>query len=177
MSNDQELDRLKQEVAELRDFADQYACEKLQERYWYAEAIRDHDMIASCFGPDARYGASRGMDEILDTCRRNMETVRNMVIENFHIVPATPGIKVNGDTAHGEVRGIAFIRVRNADGKEKILGIGVAYLNDYVRTREGWKFSAMRGVDVGFDDFHDTTWIFAADPVGTLGGWLAGNER
>lgn len=58
---------------------------------------------------------------------------------------------------------------------EKVLVMGIGYSNEFVRTPAGWKISSMRGIDVGREAPHDTTWVFAADPVGSLHALLEGD--
>jgi hypothetical protein len=162
------------ELAELRRFADQWACQKVQEKYWYAEAKRDVDMICSVFTEDARYGKNNGISEI----RKQVEVYMSHmgpVIENYHVLPIAVDIQVEGDRAQGEIRGVAFNPIRQRDGSQKVLVVGVGYLNDFVRTPEGWRISAMRGINGGFDMSHDMTWHFVADMgVGRLAAILNG---
>jgi hypothetical protein len=174
MTDNDLLETMIRDIAALRNVADQFQCQKLQERYWYAEAIRDPEMIASCFADDGQYGKACGMEEIRSICRHNMAHM-DMVIENYHIVPIAPDIEVKGDTARGDVRGLAFITVRKVDGSQKVVGLGIGYRNEYVRTKDGWKFSSMYGIHSGPDDFHDTTWIFETDLAAPLNDYLEGS--
>jgi hypothetical protein len=153
------------ELSEFRRIADQWACQKLHEKYWYAEAVRDVDQVCSVFTPDARYGSAVGIEEIRKTVEGYMRGMDGSVLENYHIIPIVVDLEVTGATAKGEVRGVAFIRVSRPDGTESILGMGIAYLDEFVRTEEGWRISAMRGIESGFAAPHDTTWQFAAENV------------
>lgn len=158
------------EIAELRRFADQWACQKIHEKYWYAEAKRDVDMICSVFTEDGRYGKNTGMAEI----RKQVEIYMSHmgpVIENYHVLPISVDIQVEGDRAQGEIRGVAFNPIRKRDGSLKVLVVGVGYLNDYVRTPDGWRISGMRGIERGWEVPHDTTWMYEADQV--VGGFAA----
>lgn len=155
--------KITSELNELRQMADQWACQKLHEKYWYAEAVRDVDMVCSVFTDDARYGKAVGIDEIRSTVEGYMRGMDGSVLENFHIIPIVTNLEVKGDTARGEIRGVAFIRIKRTDGTESVLGMGIAYLDEFLRTKTGWKISAMRGIESGFDAAHDTTWQFAAE--------------
>jgi hypothetical protein len=150
------------ELAELRRFADQWACQKLHEKYWYGEAKRDVDLICSVFTADARYSTATGMAEIREKVAGYM-SMMGPVVENYHIIPIAVDIAVNGDRAEGEIRGVGFVRIRDANGGEKVLAVGIGYLDEFVRTPEGWRISAMRGIEGGFEVPHDTTWQFEAD--------------
>lgn len=150
------------ELKEIRLFADQWACQKIQEKYWYAEAKRDVDMICSVFTEDARYGQANGMSEIRKMADSHMSHM-GPIIENYHVLPINVDIKVNGDQAEGEIRAVAFNPIRNRDGSRKILVVGVGYYNEFVRTPDGWRIQSMRGIECGWDFPHDTTWKFVTD--------------
>ena len=151
------------ELAGLRNMADQWACQKLQERYWYAEATRNADDILSVFTEDARYGSVQGKAEIRKTIDKYMGELMTPVAENYHIVPIVVNIDVNGDHAAGDIRGVGFIRVTEAGSNDKMLVMGIGYRNEFTRTSDGWRISAMRGIESGFTIAHDTTWQFVAE--------------
>jgi hypothetical protein len=158
------------DFAELRRFADQWACQKIHEKYWYAEAKRDVDMICSVFTEDARYGKNSGQAEI----RKQVEIYMGHmgpIIENYHVLPISADIQIDGDRAKGEIRGVAFNPFRGKDGALKVLVVGVGYLNEFVRTPDGWRISSMGGIEGGLDVPHDTTWKYVADQA--EGGLMA----
>ncbi|CAN7645544.1 nuclear transport factor 2 family protein [Phenylobacterium sp. LjRoot219] len=150
------------EFAEIRRFADQWACQKVHERYWYGEAKRDVDLICSVFTDDARYSNANGIAEIRKKISGYMSEM-HPIIENFHVLPIAVDIQVDGDRASGEIRGVAFNPVRKRDGSRKVLVVGVGYIDEFVRTPAGWRISAMRGIEGGWDVAHDNTWQFEAD--------------
>jgi hypothetical protein len=150
------------EFAEMRLVADQWACQKLQEKYWYGEAKRDVDMICSVFSENARYGKANGMAQI----RKQVETYMSMmgpILDNYYIVPISVNIEVDGDKASGEIRGVAFNKIRKRDGSTKMLIVGAGYTDEFVRTPDGWRISAMGGIEDGPDVPHDTTWVVETD--------------
>lgn len=162
------------ELSDLRRFADQWACQKIHEKYWYAEAKRDVDMICSVFTEDARYGKNTGMSEIRAQVEVYMSHM-GPIMENYHVLPIAVDIQVDGDRAQGEIRGVAFNPFRKRDGSQRVLVVGVGYLNDFVRTEAGWRISAMRGIEKGWEVPHDTTWKFEADmAVGGLAAIIQG---
>lgn len=156
------------EWAEVRAAADSYLCQKLHERYWYGLASHDVDMICSVFTDDARYGQATGAAEIRAAAQGYVDILAN-ILENYHLVPVA-NITIEGDRGRGELRAAAFVRAAMPDGTEKVLGLGVGYLDDFVRTPDGWRISAMRGIECGFAGPHDTTWQFSADQIGNLLG-------
>jgi ketosteroid isomerase-like protein len=151
------------ELAQLRRMADQWACQKLHERYWYAEAARDVDMVCSVFTEDARYGHAVGVVAIRDTVQGYMGDMGN-IAENYHLIPIATDISVDGDTAEGEVRGVGFIRLRQPDGSEKVMGLGVGYVDRFARTSDGWRICSMHGIE-DTEAAHDTTWSFLLESL------------
>ena len=156
-----QIAELRRELAELRPIADQLACQKLQQRYWYGQAKRDPDIVCSVFTDDARFGQIHGLDRIRAQTEMYMAHM-GPVLESHHIIPVVADIHVDGDHARGEVRGVAFMRMRAADGSENVTVLGIGYLDEFVRTPDGWRISAMRGIESGFAAPHDTTWRFEA---------------
>jgi ketosteroid isomerase-like protein len=151
------------ELAQLRRMADQWACQKLHERYWYAEAARDVDMVCSVFTDDARYGRAIGIEAIRETVQGYMAAMSN-IAENYHLIPIAADISVDADTAEGEVRGVGFIRLRQPDGSEKVMGLGVGYVDRFLRTPDGWRICSMHGIE-DTEAAHDTTWSFVIDSL------------
>jgi hypothetical protein len=158
-------DDIQREIARLSLVADQWECQKLHEQYWYHEATHDPEAILELFTEDAQYGPHDGKAAIRKYVSNVATTLKN-VFENFHVIPVIPKITINGDTATGEVRGVAFIRLRKPDGSIKVVVLGVGYEDEFHRTPEGWRIAKMRGIECGFDDMHDTTWRFEAEPAG-----------
>jgi hypothetical protein len=159
------LDDIQRELGRFSLIADQWECQKLHEQYWYNEATHDSEAILALFTEDARYGPHDGKAAIRAYVSKVATTLQH-VVENFHVIPVIPRIVVSGDTATGEVRGVAFIRVRKPDGTIKVVVLGVGYEDEFRRTSNGWRITKMRGIECGWDDMHDTTWRFEADLAG-----------
>jgi hypothetical protein len=163
MSKTFSAEEIQKELARLSNIADQWECQKLHEKYWYNEATHDAEAILALFTEDARYGPHEGKAAIRAYVSKVATTLKH-VVENFHIIPVIPEIKVDGDIATGEVRGVGFIRVRKPDGEIKVIVLGIGYEDEFRRTPGGWRISKMRGIECGWSDMHDTTWMFEATP-------------
>lgn len=156
-------EEMQRQIARFSVIADQWECQKLHEKYWYYEAAHDPEAILALFTEDARYGPHDGKAAIRKYVS-NVATTLKHVVENYHIIPVIPDIKVDGDVATAEVRGVAFIRVRKPDGEIKVVALGIGYFDEFRRTSEGWRISKMYGIECGISDMHDTTWVFEATP-------------
>ena len=148
---------IKDEARVLR-MVDQWECQKLHEKYWYFEGKRDVEAICAQFTDDAYYGGARGKSEIRAKVQGYMSSMGD-VLENYHLLPIAVDIDDDGDRARGEIRGVAFIRMRRGE-QVNVIGLGVGYIDEFVRTADGWRIASMRAIDPATESPHDTTWRF-----------------
>jgi ketosteroid isomerase-like protein len=107
----------------------------------YAHAVDDRDFaaVAACFLPDATASYSGrelgpGVEDIIGHIRG---------VENFvstqHLF-GVPKIQLDGDTATSTAHAISYL-VAQSDGATTVLGRGLAYDDQLVRTTEGWRIA------------------------------------
>ena len=154
-----ELDRA--ELAALRTMADEWACFRLHQKYLTSLGQRDRAAILSVFTVDARYGRATGIDEI-GKAVDDFWPLFDKMEESRHIVAIPATISVDGDTATADIYTIGFVPGPGPEGGRRVMVTGMGYRDDFVRTSDGWRIAAMRGIEGGYDLIHDTAWRFDA---------------
>ena len=124
---------------------DEYGCRRLMERYGYALAQKDPDMLAQIFTEDGRYGSAVGRDAI----RTQAVGFFGMMDRHEQNAMAISGIniEVDGTKAKGFVHGVAHMVVAKKDGSKQFILIDALYHLEFVREPEGWLISSMTGSD------------------------------
>jgi len=150
------------ELAALRVMADEWACTRLHQKYLTSLGQRDRAAILSVFTDDASYGPAKGIEEIGQAVDE-FWPLFDKLDPSHHIVPIPAAITVDGDTATADIYTIGLVPGPGPDGGRRVMVTGMGYRDDFVRTAEGWRIAAMRGIEGGYDLIHDTTWRFDAD--------------
>ena len=135
---------------------DEYACRRLQERYWRALSEHDADGISAVFTADGRWGSAKGRDAILEAARSLFLSLDALEFMSTHV--GSIRIEVNGDKATGAIEGIAHHVVRG-DREPRIVVANALYYLDYVKTKNGWLISSMTG-KLNPSDLHDAAFQF-----------------
>ena len=139
----------------------------LLERYWYGVDIRDEDVAASVFTEDAQYGTATGIEEI-KTMVRGSRKFRAM----SHL-RGNSEINIDGDTAHSDSFVVSFL-VEKIDGEEVVTARGLRYVDELVRTPDGWRISSRHG-GVQPPHPHEDLWQFTGTSVDTVVKTLVGS--
>ena len=155
------LDFNQAEITALRAMMNEWACFRLHQKYLASLGQRDRGAILSVFTVDARYGSATGI-EAIGKAVDDFWPLFEKMDSSHHIVAIPASITVSGDTATADIYTVAFIPGPDPQGERRVMVNGMGYRDDFVRTPEGWRISAMRGIEGGYDLIHDTTWRFDA---------------
>jgi ketosteroid isomerase-like protein len=119
--------------------ADRSDIAQLLAEYAHAVDRRDFAAVAECFVPDA--SASYGGVELGPGVEHIVEHIRG--VERFvatqHLF-GVPLVHVDGDTATASSHAASYL-VANGDGTETVLGRGLTYDDELVRTANGWRIA------------------------------------
>lgn len=123
----------------LRQLQDRAEIHDLMVRYAVAVDRHDEEAIAACFVRDAwaEYGGTvlgHGVDRILSHIR----PIRHFHATSHYVVSVLAD--VDGDTATGETYCISHL-VGHDDDADHVRTRGIRYLDELVRTEEGWRIS------------------------------------
>jgi uncharacterized protein (TIGR02246 family) len=146
-------DHLEGLVAAVQELKDKAEIREVIDRYWFGEDRFDPEIVASAFTPDAHYGKLQGRDAI----RKVMESLS--LYESMQHSFASSNIRVDGDAAEADTMAIGFNVGPDADGDQRVLVRGLRYLDQLVRTEDGWQIAQRTGADAP-DHGHDTYWQF-----------------
>jgi SnoaL-like domain len=113
----------------------------------------DRDTVAMAFTGDAEYGGPRGRDDILQL----MEGLK--AHDSMQHCFASSRIEVDGDSARADTMAVGFNVGPDDVGQQVCLVRGLRYIDDLVRTEDGWRTRRRRGHDHP-DAGHDTLWQF-----------------
>jgi hypothetical protein len=149
----------------IKELCDKAAISELLERYWFGLDVPDVDIATSVFTPDAQYGDRTGIDAIREAVS-GIHKFRALSHAN-----ANSMITVDGDTAHAESYALSFL-VENIGGEEKVTVRGLRYVDELVRTPDGWRISRRHG-GVEPPVPHVDLWQFRADSIETIVATLA----
>ncbi|WP_338243997.1 nuclear transport factor 2 family protein [Aurantiacibacter hainanensis] len=130
---------------ELQELRDRAAIEELLRDYGRTIDERDFDAFGNLFTEDGEYGGgpsmSVGPDAIAEGMRSTFETnLLGFAEPNFHVFFNTD-IDLDGDVA--SATSMSFYVVPGDDGLPEI-ALMARYVDDLVRTDEGWKFRRRR---------------------------------
>ncbi|MBV9661249.1 MAG: nuclear transport factor 2 family protein [Acidimicrobiales bacterium] len=129
----------------LRDLADEAAIRHLIERYFFGLDRRDGKALASIYTPD---GVERGDGTVVDVDSHVAALLRVGKFAYSHHIIGSVGIEIDGDRGTGDTYALAFLAVDEKDdegGRGRMVVRGLRYLDDYVRTAEGWRISRRDG--------------------------------
>jgi SnoaL-like domain len=145
-----ELDALKAEIQLLKDKAE---IREVLDLYWFGEDRLDPDTVATAFTRDAEYGGLQGHEEILGA----MEGLR--AHDTMQHCFASSRIEVDGYLARADTMAVGFNVGLDDQDQQVCLVRGLRYIDDLVRTGNGWKIRRRRGHDHP-DAGHDRLWQF-----------------
>ena len=115
---------------------------KLNDGGWQGPTHCHPEAVADLFVPDGIWegppGIGRGREEIVQ------------LFYSFRAIPfivhfvMNPLIEVNGDTAHAEWHAIITSTIPPEHAEKQALWTLGKYINDYVRTPDGWRYQHLR---------------------------------
>jgi hypothetical protein len=131
--------------ATVQALADEAAIRGLVNRYFFGLDRRDGAALASIYTPE---GVERGDGEVVDVEAHVRALLRVGRFAFSHHIVGSVGIEVDGDRATGDTYALAFLAVDAKDddvGDGRIVVRGLRYLDDFVRTPDGWRISRRDG--------------------------------
>jgi hypothetical protein len=130
---------------------DKLAINETLDRYWYGAALHDIDYLLTAFTEDARFGSANGHGEIRTRLSgMSRVTFMNCIRGSQHVV-------VDGERADADTQSIAFL-VTDAGADQKLSVVSTRYLDQLVRTENGWLIQRRTGQDI--TKVHDTDFRF-----------------
>ncbi|MFC9432180.1 nuclear transport factor 2 family protein [Nocardia sp. NPDC057030] len=129
-------------MLDIQEISDRLEIQELQVAYSTAVDSRDFDALDDVFVPDADidltpFGAIAG----------KLPEIKTWLAESMAYLPASqhllgnPEIRVDGDRATGRVMSYNAIAFPAEDGESPIALLGMWYIDDYVRTPQGWRIA------------------------------------
>lgn len=120
------------------------------------------EILKSLFVPDVRadYGVAicKGRDALIGYLVKMISESNEWLMHGLQ----TPRIEVDGDTARGEWVIMVQIKQKHLAGKEMLVG---RYIDEFVRTPEGWRISAVKFAEEGVYPQIDVTSQPVAEPL------------
>ncbi len=108
----------------------------------YATAIdtMNIDSLDEVFTPDAfiDYTATGGIKGNLEEIKSFLKESLTFFNNTQHMI-ANSSIKLNGDTAEGVTMCHNPMPYKTEDGEDKLLFVGLWYMDKFVRTEKGWR--------------------------------------
>lgn len=127
----------------LEELSDKLEIQELA--YEYAEAIdqKDFDRLDQVFTRDADidYSAMGGAKGKYPEVKKFLQDSLPMFDQYYHMV-ANLHIKLEGDTATGRVMCFNPMGLPVPDQAPQMMFLGLFYIDNYVRTADGWRISA-----------------------------------
>lgn len=124
--------------AAVQELVDRAAVCDLLLHYAHAVDRRDLEAVAACFTPGALYKGSLGEG----TIEIALAALRDRIVQyasTMHFI-GNQLVQIDGDRGSAETYAIAYHRLTGEDGPRN-LTVGVRYLDDVVRTPQGWRIS------------------------------------
>ena len=110
------------------------------------DAERSTEILRSLFIPEVKadYGVAlcEGRDALVGYLVKMISEANEWLMHGIQ----TPRIEVNGDTARGEWVIMVQIKQKHLAGKEMLVG---RYIDEFVRTPEGWRISNVKFAEEG----------------------------
>ena len=124
-------------------------------------AARSTEILRSLFVPDVRadYGVAicEGRDALIGYLVKMISDMNEWLMHGLQ----TPRIEVDGDTARGEWVIMVQIKQKHLSAKEMLVG---RYIDEFVRTPEGWRISTVKFAEEGVYPQIDVTSQPVAEP-------------
>ncbi|MBV9661854.1 MAG: nuclear transport factor 2 family protein [Acidimicrobiales bacterium] len=140
-------------AAEVQLLKDKAEIRATLDRYWFGEDRCDPGIVASAFTEDAHYGTMHGHDDI----RKVMKGLE--AYDSMQHCFASSNIDIDGDNATADTMAVGFNVGPNDNGEQRVLVRGLRYIDELVRTDDGWVIKRRRGHDEP-EHGHDTFWQF-----------------
>lgn len=142
---------------------DEYACRRLQERYWRALSEHDANGLANGFTADGQWGSAKGRDAIIEAAEQIFEGLDALQFMSTSV--GSIRIDIDGDSASGSIEGIAHHVVKGKAGPRIVVADALYYLQ-WKREADGWKIASMTG-KLHPDALHDGAFQFNL-PMATI---------
>jgi hypothetical protein len=125
------------------DVADLLAIQQLIARYPTVVDERDWDGLDALFTTDARidFSAFGGPVDDVAGIKRFLAAALGGFARTQHVM-GLPDITLSGDTANARTGCTNPMVLANPDGSRQVWLIGLWYNDEFVRTPEGWRFTA-----------------------------------
>ncbi|MFE0026841.1 nuclear transport factor 2 family protein [Amycolatopsis sp. NPDC059021] len=129
-------------MLDIQEISDRLEIQDLLVAYATAIDTRDFGALDRIFTGDARidYTAFGGIEG-------NLAEVKEWLAQSLALLPAfqhliaNPDIRIDGDRATGRVMCLNPLALPAGDGDPRIALLGMWYLDEYVRTADGWRIS------------------------------------
>ncbi|HEY2271383.1 MAG TPA: nuclear transport factor 2 family protein [Jatrophihabitantaceae bacterium] len=128
----------------LEELSDRTELQDLITAYSYAIDFHRWDDLDDIFLPDATldFSATGGEAGDFATMKQWLARTLDMFAGHQHLV-ATSQLELRGDSAAG--RTICHNPMYlNVDGKQQVLFVGLWYLDEFVRTGDGWRIASRK---------------------------------
>ena len=124
----------------LQEISDRIEIQDLLVRYTRAIDEKDWALLDRVFTPDAEldYTSAGGIKGSYPEVRKWLETALSVFPTTVHYVTNSE-IHLEGDTAKGRTAVFNPMVFRNPDGSPHQFNVGAYYVDELVRTDEGWR--------------------------------------
>lgn len=149
----------------VRATLDRNGIEQVINRYFFGADTGDVELVVSCFtdaaevklmdGTSVMHGRSE-IREAFTAARGNDKLALRDIVGKSH-VPGNMQIEINGDRATATTLTVAFLK-GSIDGVPSLVQRGISYVDELVRTPEGWLIA---------DRTHRTRWHHVSHEAAT----------
>jgi ketosteroid isomerase-like protein len=124
-----------------QEISDRLEIEQLLVRYCHAIDRRDWDTYRSVYTEDATIDdVSAGPGNSVDDMVRFLSRALERVVVIQHAI-STSLVKIDGDTAHARTVCHCPVVLERGDGRIEMFFQGLWYVDELVRTPDGWKIA------------------------------------
>ncbi len=136
----------------LQQLSDRIEIQDLLVRYTKAIDEKDFALLDTCFTPDAEvdYVSSGGIAGSYAEARAWLEKALAPFPMTVHYI-ANSEVELDGDRARARTAVLNPMGFANPDGSQHLFTVGAYYVDELVRTEEGWRI-AKRREDQAFMD-------------------------
>ena len=128
----------------LQEISDRLEIEDLIKNYSHAVDAREFDSFRELFTSDAHidYSAFNGsVGSLEETITFLKSAVTRELFPHCQHMVSNILLELNGDTAKGRVMCLNPMQMALPDGAMHVFMLGLWYLDDYIRTDEGWRIA------------------------------------
>jgi 3-phenylpropionate/cinnamic acid dioxygenase small subunit len=124
----------------LQEISDRLEIQDLLVRYTQAIDQKDWGLLDTCFTPDAQvdYTQTGGIQGAYPEVRKWLEMALAPFPTTVHYV-TNSRVELEGDRARARTAVFNPMVFRNPDGSPHIFRVGAYYVDELVRTRDGWR--------------------------------------